>query len=101
MLTTLSATLSLLLTLSLALNSPTGNQAQLNRFFTWAATYNKNYLSYEEFDLRYHQYLKKDQELHEIRKNHPDATFGVGHNAFSDRTKYEMSKRLSSLPEPV
>ena len=44
---------------------------------------------------------KKDQELEEIRRNHPDATFSVGHNVFSDRTVEEIWKRLSILPEPV
>lgn len=60
----MSATLAFFLTLSLALDSPRGNQARLNEFIAWAATHNKNYFSHEELDFRYQQYLNKDLELH-------------------------------------
>ena len=73
----------------------------ITKFLNWSAVHNKDYSSFDELSYRFLQYQKKDQELEEIRRNHPDAIFSVGHNVFSDRTEEEMWKRLSILPEPV
>ena len=46
-------------------------------------------------EFRFDQFVKKDIELEEIRTVHPDATFTVDHNIFSDRTPEEMALKLN------
>ena len=64
-------------------------------FFRWAAVHGKSYSTVEEMESRFEQFAKKDIELEEIRMAHPDATFTVDHNIFSDRTPEEMVLKLN------
>ena len=55
----------------------------------------KNYRTVAEMESRFEQFVKKDIELEQIRIAHPDATFTVDHNIFSDRTPEEMALKLN------
>ena len=64
-------------------------------FLRWAAAHGKNYSTVAEMESRFEQFVKKDIELEQIRIEHPDATFTVDHNIFSDRTPEEMALKLN------
>ena len=81
-------------------HAPVGGLEPLRgAFLRWAAAYSKNYSTVAEMESRFEQFVKKDIELEQIRIEHPDATFTVDHNIFSDRTPEEMALKLNKQSE--
>ena len=58
-------------------------------FDQFVLDYNKEYANETEKEYRRQVFCDNMAELEELRKNSPDATFGV--TKFSDRTKEEMN----------
>ena len=85
--------------LAAAFDAPTapvaGNESLQLAFLRWAAVHGKSYSTVGEMEFRFQQFERKDAELEEIRVSHPDATFTVAHNIFSDRTAEEMAQKLN------
>ena len=61
---------------------------QLNmEFMEYVSAYNKSYLTTEEFEARKDLFATIDAEIKE--HNATDSLYELGHNEFSDWTKYE------------